>query len=99
MGFRKITVKQSAAESIAAISWFIESKGLIATAEKFSDSVYDYFEKLADKRRSFAVCRDPERALLGLKCVSWRKKYTVVFIESEDEIIICEFISSKQIHW
>lgn len=99
MGFRKITVKQSAAESIAAISWFIESKGLIATAEKFSDSVYDYFEKLADKRRSFAVCRDPERALLGLKCVSWRKKYTVVFIESEDEIIICEFIASKQIHW
>ena len=99
MGFRKITVKQSAAESIAAISWFIESKGLIATAEKFSDSVYDYFEKLADKRRSFAVCRDPERALLGLKCVSWRKKYTVVFIESEDEIIICEFNASKQIHW
>jgi len=32
MGSRKITVKQSAAESIAAIAWFIESKGMIATA-------------------------------------------------------------------
>ncbi|HEX5151595.1 MAG TPA: hypothetical protein VFW07_09095 [Parafilimonas sp.] len=50
MGSRKITVKQSAAESIAAISWFIESKGLISTAEKFTDNVYDYFIKLADKK-------------------------------------------------
>ena len=35
MGSRKITVKESAAESIAAIAWFIESKGMIATANKF----------------------------------------------------------------
>ena len=33
MGARKITVKESAAESIAAIAWFIESKGLITAAE------------------------------------------------------------------
>lgn len=33
MGRRKINVKQSAAESIAAIAWYIESKGLLATAE------------------------------------------------------------------
>lgn len=34
MGQRKINVKQSAADNIAAIAWYIESKGLIATAEK-----------------------------------------------------------------
>ena len=28
-----------------------------------------------------------------------KKKYTVVFIESDDELIICEFISSKLIYW
>jgi hypothetical protein len=37
MGKRKVVVKQSVADSIAEIAWFIESKGLIATAEKFSD--------------------------------------------------------------
>jgi hypothetical protein len=42
MGLRKIVVKQSVAESIAAIALFVESKGLPATAEKFSDNVYDY---------------------------------------------------------
>lgn len=35
MGRRKIVVKQSASESIAAIAWHIESKGLIATADSF----------------------------------------------------------------
>ena len=31
------------------------------------------------------------------KYVSYKKKYTIVFIESENEITICEFISSKLI--
>ena len=39
MGSRKITIKQSASESIAAIAFFIESKGMVATAEKFSDAI------------------------------------------------------------
>lgn len=99
MGSRKVTVKQSAAESIAAIAWFIESKGLVATAEKFTDNVYDFFVKLGDKKRSYAVCRDPKRAASGYKCILYKKKYTIVFIESDDELIICEFISSKLIYW
>lgn len=54
MGIRKVTVKRSVAQSIAAIALYIESKGMAATAEKFAD---------------------------------------------EDEITICEFISSKMIYW
>lgn len=99
MGKRKIVIKQSVADSIAQVAWFIESKGMLATAEKFSDSVYDYFEQMADERRMFAICRDPIRAALGYKCISFKKKYTVVFIESETELTICEFISSKLIKW
>ena len=99
MGKRKVIIKQSVADSIAQIAWFIESEGMAATAEKFSDSVYDYFETMADDRRSFAVCLDPIRAALGYKCVPFKKKYTVVFIESETELTICEFISSKLIKW
>ena len=49
MWSRKITVKQSAAESIAAVAWFIELKGLIATAEKFTDNVDDLFIKPGQK--------------------------------------------------
>jgi len=99
MGSRKITVKQSAAENIAAIAWYIESKGLVATAEKFTDNVYDHFIKLADAKRSYSICREPERAVLGYKCIPYKKKYTIVFIETDTELVICEFISSKLIYW
>ena len=72
---------------------------MIATAEKFTDNAYDYFIKLADTRKSYSTCREPERAALSYKCISYKKKYTIVFIESEAELIICEFVSSKMIYW
>jgi plasmid stabilization system protein ParE len=97
MGERKIRVMQSAANSISDIAWFIESKGLVATAEKFSDDIYDFFEKFSNNNRNYALCRDDNRASLGFKCIPYKKKYTVVFIETESEITICEFIPSKLI--
>lgn len=99
MGNRKVTVKQSVADNIASISWFIESKGLITTAEKFTDDIYDYFIKLSDKKRSYAFCRDPKRAALGYKCIPYKKKYMVVFLETDLELIICEFTLAKRIYW
>ena len=93
MGHRKIIVKQTAAENIAAIAWFIESKGMIATANKFSDAAYDYFIKLSDTRKSYPICREPERAALSYKCSTYKKKYTIVFIETDDELIICDDVS------
>lgn len=99
MGKREITVKESVAESIAEIAWYIESKGLVLTAEAFTDEVYDYLLKLTDSRRTHAICRDPSRALLGFKCTSFKKKYTVVFLETNEEIVVCEFLPSKNIHW
>ena len=50
MGNRKITVKQSSAESISAIALYIESRGMLATAEKFIDQVYAYFTKLVEEK-------------------------------------------------
>ena len=99
MGRREVTVKETVADSIAEIAWYIESKGLIATAENFTDDVYDFFIKLSDSRRSHALCHDPERAFLGYKCIPYKKKYTIVFLETDEELIICEFISSKNIRW
>jgi hypothetical protein len=67
MGSRKVIIKQTAADNIAAIAVYIESKGLIAVAGKFADNVYDYFIKLADARKSYPLCRDPQRATIGFK--------------------------------
>jgi hypothetical protein len=99
VGYREVIIKESVANSIAELAWFIESKGLLDTAEKFTDSVYDFFVKLADSRKTHAICREPGRAMMGYKCIPYKKKYTVVFLESDDEIFICEFIPSKNIHW
>jgi plasmid stabilization system protein ParE len=96
---RKVVIRESAADTIAAIAWYIESKGMIAAAEKFADEVYDYFISLADNRKSYHICREPSRAIVGHKCISYKKKYTIVFAESDDELIISEFISSKIIYW
>ncbi|MFW0716185.1 hypothetical protein [Pedobacter sp. N23S346] len=71
---RKITIKEYVVESIAAISWYIESEGLPATAEKFADRVYNFIEKLADSRKRYRTCRDTERFLMGYKCIIYEKK-------------------------
>lgn len=99
MGFRKVVVLKSVAESIAQISWYLESKGLLSTAEKFSDEAYDFITRIGDDRKGYRLCRDPERKEMGYRCIPYKKKYTIVFIEFETEIIICEFILSKRIFW
>jgi hypothetical protein len=96
---RKVVIKQSVAIQIAETSWFIESKGLKQTALNFSDSVYDFIEKLADKRKKHRICRDPKWAQLIMKCVNFKKKYTVAFIETESEITVCEFVPNKSVWW
>jgi hypothetical protein len=99
MGSRKISVQQRAADNIAAIAWFIESKGMVATAEAFADKVYDFFLQMGNSLKEYPLCREPGRAKMGYKCIPYRKKYTIVFIESETELVICEFIAAKQIYW
>lgn len=73
MGRRKIIVKQTAADNIAAISWFIESKGMVATANKFTDDAYDFFIEIADSLVSHSDCRDYTRQFWGIN-VSLSKK-------------------------
>ncbi len=99
MGLRKVIVKQTVADSIAEIAWFINGKGMVKTAEKFSDDAYDFILEISNSLKSYPLCKEPIRATLGYKCIPFKKKYTVVFIETKTEIIICEFISSKLIYW
>jgi hypothetical protein len=55
MGSRKISVQQRAADNIAAIAWFIESKGMVATAEAFADKVYDFFLQMGNSLKEYPV--------------------------------------------
>ena len=98
MGRRKVVVLVSVRTSIAEASWYIESKGLIATADKFADAVYNFIERLSNPNISYKICSEPERALHGLRCIQFRK-YTIVYEESDDEILVVEFIPSKMISW
>ena len=65
MGGRTISIKESVAEQIAAIALFIEAKGMLATAEKFSNQIYDHCIKLSDLQKSYPRCKDPVRSLLN----------------------------------
>ena len=99
MGFREVVIRQSVIDDLADIAWFIESKGMPQTAKQFVDETYDFLGSLVKSDRSFATCREPDRKLIGYKCVVYKKKYTIVFIETDRELIICEFIPSKRIYW
>lgn len=98
MGSRQVRILESAKVSIAKAAWFIEAKGMVATADKFADSIYDFIERLSNQNISYKICREPNRALLGLKCIEF-KKYTIVYRESAKEITVVDFIPSKLISW
>jgi hypothetical protein len=71
----------------------------LATAEKFTDDAYDFIEKPGDSRKGYRTCKEPIRDAPEFKCIPYKKKYTVVFIETDSEIIVCKFILSKRIYW
>jgi hypothetical protein len=68
---------------ISEVTWFIEPKGLVTTADKFSDSVYDFIKTLSRDNISFRVCREPERALLGFKWLGL--KNTQSFLKNQQQ--------------
>jgi hypothetical protein len=95
----KVEVKYTSqfADDLADLIFFIESKDMIATATKYADKVYDFIEKLNFDKVKFAYCKDPSRKQLGLKCIPYNKKYTIVLYQFEDLVIVTEFIPSKLI--
>jgi hypothetical protein len=95
MGKRKVTILEPAVEEIARIAMFIEGEGLSATAKRFVDSAFAFFESLSDDRILHRPCKHPAWKRLGLCCANFRKKYVVSYLDNSDEIIICEFALQK----
>jgi hypothetical protein len=95
MGKRKVSILEPAATAVAEISWFIEGKGLPKTAKKFVDEAFKFFQKLSDERVEHKPCGYNKWKDLNYHCITYKKKYVVAYLSQENEIIICDFVSSK----
>lgn len=97
MGQRKVTILEPAVEEIARIALFIESEGLPKTAKKFVDEAFAFFASLSDDRFIHRPCKHPTWKALNLRCVNFRKKYIVSYLDNKNEIIVCEFTLQKNL--
>jgi hypothetical protein len=52
----EVNILETAAAAVADISFFIEGKGMSATAKKFVDEAFSFFETLADSRKEYRKC-------------------------------------------
>ena len=92
---RKVSILEPAATAVAEIAWFIESKGMPQTAKKFVDDAFLFFEKLSDKRIQHRPCNYNRWKTLDYRCVPFKKKYIIAYLNLDEEIVICDFVSSK----
>jgi hypothetical protein len=99
MGKRKVTILEPASEAVAEVAFFIESEGLPQTAKKFVAEAFEFFSELSDERIEHKACSYPLWKNLNYRCITYRKKYVVAYLSLKDEIVICEFVSSKLIYW
>jgi hypothetical protein len=97
MGKRKVTILEPAVEEVARIALFIESEGLPQTAKKFVDDAFAFFDTLSDDRFVHRPCKHTAWKALNLRCVNFRKKYIVSYLDNKSEIIICEFALQKNL--
>lgn len=95
MGKRKVTILETAAIAVAEVAFFIEGKGLPTTAKKFTDDVFDYFEKLSYDVAEYRLCTNKKWKGLGYRCANYKQKFVVAFLSLENEIVICDFIAAK----
>jgi hypothetical protein len=98
MGQKQVTILDPATDGVAEAAYFIESKGMPETAKKFVDNAFEFFDRLSDKTIEHHPCTYLLWRNLNYRCVTY-KKYIVAYLCFENEIIICEFVPSKLIHW
>lgn len=53
---------------------------MVKTTGKFVGAIYDFLEKLADDRKSYALCRNEVQRVLGYKNAFLIKKNTALFL-------------------
>lgn len=95
MAQRKVSILDKAAEEVAYVAYFIESKGYRNTARKFVHDSFDFFSRLGDDRIKHRPCTFAKWKDEGYRCATFRKKYIVAYLDAEDEVVICDFALQK----
>ena len=98
MGKRKVTILDTASDAVAEAAFFVEAKGLPQTAKEFVTKAFKFFNNLSDDRIEHHSCTYPPWKSLNYRCVTY-KKYAVAYLYFKNEIVVCEFVPSKLIHW
>ncbi len=91
MGNRKVVIQENAVRRIAETAWHIESNFSALSAKKFIDEIFIVLNKISAPEVTYHPCTYRPWQELGYKCVSFRKKYLIAYLEFESEIIICDF--------
>jgi hypothetical protein len=68
----------------------LKEKDFPRLLKRFVDDAFAFFDSLSDDRIIHRPCKHPAWKALGLRCVNFRKKYVVSYLDNADEIIICE---------
>jgi len=55
------------------------------------------FASLSDERFIHRPCKHQAWKALNLRCVNFRKKYIVSYLDNKSEIIVCEFALQKNL--
>ena len=95
MGKRKITILDTVVDEIARTAFYIEGQGLPQTAKRFVDEAFHFFERLSLEKITHRPCSYQPWKLLNYRCTNFRKKYSVAYLDSSEEIIICDFALQK----
>jgi plasmid stabilization system protein ParE len=95
MGKRKVTILEPVVEELARISLYIEGEGLSETAKRFIDEAFEFFERLSDESIIHRPCKYPAWQRLNFRCLNFRKKYIVAYLNNTNEIVVCEFALQK----
>lgn len=94
---REVTIHETVVEYVARIAFHIEGQGLAETAKKFIDEAFNFFEGLGDKRVTHRPCGFLPWRKLSYRCSTFRRKYTVAYLEISSGITICDIALSKML--
>ncbi|MBN8578868.1 MAG: hypothetical protein J0L66_18155 [Cytophagales bacterium] len=97
MGKRKVVILEPVTHEVARIAFFIESQGMPETAKKFVDQAFTFYKNLANEKFVHRPCSYEPWQVLNYRCATFKKKYTVAYLNNSDEIVICDFLSQKLI--
>ncbi|NML22507.1 hypothetical protein HHL16_16610 [Pseudoflavitalea sp. G-6-1-2] len=92
---KEVSIHRRVIEHISAIASFIKNQGLAQTALKFINDIFDLFSGLSEKRVTHRLCSFPNWRQKNYRCATFRKKYSVAYLDLLHEIIVSDFAVTK----